>query len=333
PIIKTSQDPSACENCRRQKIKCDGGRPVCGNCSRKGRSKGDCVWKHVDGRPEAEAEAESGQPSLDMLRALEERIRHLESQGRRSSSVNTSRIHNCSSQSQSMSPGPGPGPGPGSVGPVNAGLQVPAEPQSEGFMGSASAMSIMNMIREAVDPSSPAPVATPAAAAQSVSPSTVSPSSRRTQALPTRRAAEKLAAVYWAYIHPLYPFLYKPHFQAIIRNIWDGEPLPEDKNPATRTSETNNLCLFNLVLALACQYHNVTEYEGNIDDGRKAGAALFDRARSLFSHKIADGNDQNPPSHPDHATHGAVSQQYRQPAQILGSHRSRHSNLPRPEPA
>ncbi|KAJ7106856.1 hypothetical protein C8R43DRAFT_206914 [Mycena crocata] len=64
------QKGKACINCRRRKIKCDGGRPMCGPCSRFSVAFGDC--EYTDTGPS------SGQMLEEQISILQARIEELE---------------------------------------------------------------------------------------------------------------------------------------------------------------------------------------------------------------------------------------------------------------
>lgn len=283
----------ACENCRRHKIKCDGERPVCGNCARRGRTTHLCIWKHVDGRP---TQFEDTNATASFVQQLERRIEQLE---RQAPSVSPS--------SYAAAPSARTIIDSGSVGPAAslpeslAGISamegaVTGVPQSEGFIGSASAASFMSLIRQAVDPSSAAAAAPQAQSSPRARDATFSSTSRkppRVHFLPLRQKAERLAVAYWDYIHPLYPFLYKPHFGIVFRSLWTGEVPSEARSSLMRMTEANSECMVSLVLALACQYYDSSGDGEDASQGSKSGAAFFDQARSVFQHKIADGTDHS----------------------------------------
>lgn len=67
PAAKRPKIRLACQECRDRKIRCDGGRPLCGSCSRKKLGLSECVYAE----PGSEA-------SADYVRSLEGRIRELE---------------------------------------------------------------------------------------------------------------------------------------------------------------------------------------------------------------------------------------------------------------
>ncbi|KAJ7186533.1 hypothetical protein C8R46DRAFT_1273187 [Mycena filopes] len=65
------QKGRACVNCRRRKIKCDGGKPICGQCSRFSSVFGDCEYTEHGG-------ASHGQMLEEQISILQARIEELE---------------------------------------------------------------------------------------------------------------------------------------------------------------------------------------------------------------------------------------------------------------
>lgn len=281
-VTKRSKTPLACASCRRHKIKCDGIHPVCGNCSKRGRTQERCVWKHVDGRLEKAAEPAS------FIRQLEQRVRQLESRAQ--------------SNSHLVQPIPemvGLDPAeilasPGGISAMEA--AVTDAPQNEGHISSASAAGFMNIIRRAVDPGSAVSNLvgndkTPPA--QGMTSLSASRKPSMSYVLPPRSDAERLATAYWDYVHPLYPFLYQPSFTKMFVGLWTGESVSEASSPLTETTEADRVCLVNLVLALACQYYDSPTDSQDLTEGPKSGAIFFDRARRIFQYDVSDGTGQS----------------------------------------
>ncbi|KAJ6603605.1 Zn(2)-Cys(6) binuclear cluster domain-containing protein [Mycena vulgaris] len=68
--LSALQKGKACVNCRRRKIKCDGGKPICGPCSRYSAAFGDCEY--------TEAGPSNGQMLEEQISILQGRIEELE---------------------------------------------------------------------------------------------------------------------------------------------------------------------------------------------------------------------------------------------------------------
>lgn len=270
----------ACEHCRGKKVRCDGQRPVCGNCTRKGWSSDKCIWKYVNGFQEVSSGA-----SVESLHA---RIRELEEQIKfaGSSTSNPQRLAheaggslNTGGKAHTESSG-----SPLAVNEIEA--AATGEPQSEGFVGPGSAAAFLSTVRLAVDPrtSLPSPKRVWPQAPQSDSP--------LDYVLPPRREADALLDLYWLYVHPLYLFLYKPGLQKIYSGLWTGEISCGGPSSLMQTSEASSVALVNLVLALGYQYSGKQANSGT----RHAGATLaeehFNRARSAFKHDLLDGAER-----------------------------------------
>ncbi|KAH7007704.1 fungal-specific transcription factor domain-containing protein [Ilyonectria destructans] len=292
-VLKRRKTPLACEFCRRHKIKCDGIHPICGNCSRRGRARDQCVWKHIDGRLENVPESNT------FVRQLEQRIQQLESHAWSNPQLAQPATETIGRGLSEMLASPAAA----SVGEESPGCisamegAVTNAPQSEGYIGSASAAYFMNFIRRAVDPGSAVSgpiqnVNTPPTRDTASSSALRKPS--MPYVLPPRRDAERLVIAYWDYIHPLYPFLYQPCFADIFVSLWTGKPSSsEAASPLMRTTKANSACLVNLVLALACQYYDVPVDRQDLTEGPKSGVIFFNRARSIFQYDVSDGTDQS----------------------------------------
>lgn len=281
-VSKRRKTLLACDVCRRQKIKCDGIHPVCGNCSKKGWSRDQCIWKHVDGRFENVPEPAS------FVRQLEQRVRELERQIRSPSSQTPAAQSTAESIARA-----------GARRVNAAGISamegaVTGKPQSEGFIGLASAASFMDLIRRAAEPGVTVPGLTRNAMPFQDMGST--PTMRQpsfSYDLPPRHDMDKLVQAYWVYIYPLYPFLYKPRFDDMVVSLRRGESNPDARSPLTGSAEANSVCLVNLVLALACQYYETPSPEDAPSERSEPGATFFNRARSVFQYDVADGTNQS----------------------------------------
>ncbi|KAK0210098.1 Zn(2)-Cys(6) binuclear cluster domain-containing protein [Desarmillaria ectypa] len=91
----------ACIHCRRRKMRCDGARPICGQCSRGNRSE-DCQYKNSQGRTKMEVLEEN-------ISRVEARIRELENPQQHDPPIilNDPYLVGGSSSNPSVSPGTG----------------------------------------------------------------------------------------------------------------------------------------------------------------------------------------------------------------------------------
>ncbi|KAH7031029.1 uncharacterized protein B0I36DRAFT_211340, partial [Microdochium trichocladiopsis] len=56
----------ACQICRDRKVRCDGGRPVCGSCQRRGHGQDECLYDEL------------AAPTYSYIETLESRLKRLE---------------------------------------------------------------------------------------------------------------------------------------------------------------------------------------------------------------------------------------------------------------
>jgi len=94
--------------------------------------------------------------------------------------------------------------------------------------------------------------------------------------LPTRRTADHLVDLYFKYVHTLYPLLHEPSFRAQYDALWMTPPgTNNDDDPLF-------YCIFNLVLALGCQFSTLFESSIHSSD------TFFNRAKTLLGFSIFD---------------------------------------------
>jgi hypothetical protein len=183
---------------------------------------------------------------------------------------------------------------------------VTGEPQNQGFLGSSSAAAFMKHIREAVD--SRAGVESPEGVLFGSERTQIHPESGHGQqlfgsgkrkspledyVLPPRKLADSLSRAYWANVYPLYPFLDRRNFTKMYNDIWNGtdDAVSTPMSPTTSSCPGNptSLCIFNLVLALACQYPDT------IEPGKSQSTArvFFLRAKDLLRFDPVDSADRS----------------------------------------
>ncbi|KAK5044717.1 hypothetical protein LTR84_010491 [Exophiala bonariae] len=267
----------ACEICRNKKTKCDGQRPVCGPCTRKGWGSDQCSWKYVDGTDDTIPNS--------LVRDLERRIHELERA--HSSAPSAARPWDGSFSSSAPAhrtslPANSPtqtGPGPNNISAIEG--AVTGEPQNEGYVGPAAAAALMDTVRRAVaplhvagSPVSQRPDALPMM--QLTSPPSLS------HLLPLRQEAHALLLSYWKYVHPIYPFLYRPTLESMFSSLWSGTTMPSATSPIMQTSYQDSVCLINLVLSLGCQYTVESDRDHEFRHGSAQARIYFDRARAAY---------------------------------------------------
>ena len=88
--------------------------------------------------------------------------------------------------------------------------------------------------------------------------------------LPTRRKANSLMAVYWRYVHTLYPYLDKGQIQDDYEKIWSGS--------GTISDDRSFMCLINTIFALSSQLDSSIAAE----ERSRSAAVFYTRARDLL---------------------------------------------------
>ena len=88
--------------------------------------------------------------------------------------------------------------------------------------------------------------------------------------LPSRRKADTLIALYWRYVHVLYPYLDKAQMQEDYERIWKADSSIFD--------ERSYMCLINVIFALCSQIDESTPLEGRLQSAH----VFYLRARELL---------------------------------------------------
>ena len=270
----------ACDNCRDKKVKCDGQRPVCGYCTKKGWSSDKCIWKYANGFEDVS--------STTSIESLQARIRALEAQVESHASpvrtlpglVHEEGSHrNAGYQTDAQRNG-----GASAVTAIEG--AATGEPQSEGFVGPGSAAVFLSTVRHAVDPE----------ASPNLDSRVWPPASNRDipndYVLPSQREADALFHLYWTYVHPLYPFVYKPAFQKSYIGLRSGEMCPTVPCPLMCTTKSTDVALVNLVLALSYQYSHKHTGSDITCLGAETAEEHFGRAQRAFQYDYLDGTEQ-----------------------------------------
>ncbi|XWW94035.1 hypothetical protein V2A60_001977 [Cordyceps javanica] len=286
----------ACDRCRSRKVKCDGARPACSNCSRKLDHRDHCHYGAGSNvSPPSNANAAS-LASHDKRFNSNARIPAIGSTASHSGawqpprgghypapahhrSIAAKPASTSSGVSQTHSP-PKPREYRSSHG-VDSMTAVGDETTTE-FFGSSSAGSFTAQIKAAVDsrlghsPKSHSvgaqgprnPQALPFATKRRYDPKNV--------LLPTRRLADDLMRTYWLYIDPLYPFLNRSNWQDRYSRLFAGEPLDTD--------ESVFMASLNIVFALSTQLQEGQDATVRNDTSQD----YFQRAQALVDVTIWD---------------------------------------------
>lgn len=270
----------ACENCRRRKVKCDGGRPgsspfvdmqnmtltyvACGNCQKRSDLRGRCVYTPPTSSERLSGSPSIGAPSFPAKVTPESDVDRMQ-QPRISSSSDYIQQPQITPTSLSSLPSE----------PVlhcqhTTDLSFPSDPRnsyteptphtvsgsgtSEHF-GSSSNGTFTEQIKAAIDAKfgrcglPPSPSAVPLVDASLFPPPPdehdVDVAGGMEYELPSRKQADHLVNTYWSYVHPLFPVLSKPQFMHSYAALFSGSPV--------NTNERMLVCTLNTIFAISTQ--------------------------------------------------------------------------------
>lgn len=178
---------------------------------------------------------------------------------------------------------------------------VTGEQQTQGFHGTSSAATFMQQIREAINARVGVPsenehdwdlsnqVLTHTGHQQHSSAGFTNTRVAPNYVLPPRKLADDLCQTYWTYVYPLYPFLDKRSFMESYNRIWAGDWTSTSfSSYASGSSDDINeltaVCIFYMVLALACQYSNAVDEESRRDTAK----SFFLRAKNCLQFDPVD---------------------------------------------
>ncbi|KAL1953096.1 hypothetical protein VTO42DRAFT_3597 [Malbranchea cinnamomea] len=311
----------ACERCREKKVRCDGQKPICGPCERRGYTIEGCIYKADNARSASNDE---------YLQALLHRIKVLEEACSKagvavpipSSAGDSSRV-----DSQGVKPAPvqlrnGNDLTPASFDPVQSNVTamgailspedgVRTTSTTEEFYGSSSTASFMRLARQfmASQPHTEAfkqPEVVEGGRHSEQTPcSNANPSKLHAfwkvsprfayedYSLPPRPLADHLLECYWERVYCLYPFFHRSSFQAAYENLWKSNadrknPLPDlniGLGSACDSAPGSIVfyCALNTFFALGCHFSDIPPNE------REAVAhSFFLRAKTFVGLDMLD---------------------------------------------
>ncbi|KAH7078178.1 putative C6 transcription factor [Paraphoma chrysanthemicola] len=256
----------ACDLCRRRKVKCDGGRPACGNCSKRPMLLEQCVYApNPYNHP-------TGRPPVAITDAVSEEIFPPSGLGRGSIRVAT-----CLSQPPAVC---GPSP-PLPVTPMPSGSYVEHGAASYELFGGSSSSAFIEQIKaviearfgEVTQPRSPTaipmvnislfPSHQDVAAIDDLS-------ACMEYEMPPRKQADNLVEAYWSQMDPIFPVLSKPRFMHAYIAYFSGTLADPD--------ERIFVCKLNTIFALSAQLQEtLDQYQRE-----RMSCKYFQRAQALL---------------------------------------------------
>ncbi|KAF7886500.1 uncharacterized protein EAF01_011178 [Botrytis porri] len=263
PARKRRRTQLACNSCRQRKTACNGDRPSCSSCIRRG-VQDSCSYEEATVGSKA---------SINTGKSL-----------MISSPKPNIHFRSVSQSTSSPSLAAGVATSPGNVG----GLAMVSDTETQDSLyGGSSTIALVFQVRQAASDQA-VPIN------ETHKPSTDNLPQPRGEVeilhkqdfanfiLPQRQQADEFMKCYWEFVHPVFPLLDLQGFNATYEKLWISSPgkgLDEDE-----LNETIFHATLNLVFALGCQYSK------DVPPERKSSYAdeLYRRSRRLLNFEILD---------------------------------------------
>ncbi|KAJ6440029.1 C6 transcription factor [Purpureocillium lavendulum] len=262
----------ACDTCRARKVKCDGARPACGNCSKRFVQRDKCRYSSNDRKPAstggdnprllashvllAAREPEppssafvatpfSAAPTVHVLPPVVASLRPRSASGSGGERPLAPHVVTSSEVPQEEQPDTSPSVIDSMTAVVDDGVST------EEYFGSSSAGSFTAQIKAAIGIrlGKTKPTSSPSTSNPGLANITAARRkgmlSTAHDVLPPRRQADHLMNVYWHYIHSLYPFLDRRKWERSYSALFAGTPLDTDERIFVATLD--------IIFALATQ--------------------------------------------------------------------------------
>ncbi|KAF2182323.1 hypothetical protein K469DRAFT_669687 [Zopfia rhizophila CBS 207.26] len=306
PPIKRRKVAIACEACRGRKARCDGSKPVCGNCSSRAEQ---CIYKVST--LQVASTNEYIEKLVSRVAELEielERVRHPPDNPRQNTSNNGSSppsqmppplavsldldhgAHPPSAHTQGVFQA-----APSSVDAMGADAGETPDPGDK-FYGSSSTLSFMRQVYSAISPGTEnsSPNATTIINKQRCAQSSACFVAPENFSLLPRFLSDYLINLYWERVHSLYPFIHKPTFMLAYEHLWapaasTSANLPQQPGLGLGGSEAAGPtslvfhCALNAMLALAMQFSHLPLVERD-----RLAASCMEKSKNLLKLDLFD---------------------------------------------
>ncbi|KZL71544.1 fungal specific transcription factor [Colletotrichum tofieldiae] len=186
----------ACEACRRRKVKCDGARPACGNCSKRTDLRNECTYSSEANEKSFSREKTANASPRSPRRAMP-KIMH---------------TPDASFKQPPMPPISHPPPNATPKSTVSSGPDLARRSRIE---------------RHPITPSDASPSVVDSMT--TVREDGMVTGSQADYVLPPRKQADHLMDLYWYYVDPLYPFLDQQRFEHSYRALFAGTSIDADE--------------------------------------------------------------------------------------------------------
>ncbi|EEU48925.1 uncharacterized protein NECHADRAFT_75561 [Fusarium vanettenii 77-13-4] len=276
---------TACKSCQDRKTRCDGSRPACSACHRRGVAV-ECIY-------------ENSPASASYLSALEQRLQRLEQRQdveprpsqpvERRVSRNDS-IHEDSVASREMQTSPGT-QGPYSpntsryASNVDGLATVSTTTENECMYGPSSTIAFVQFCNETNRQGS-LPEAEEQADEQ---PSAAIPEAIREKdpfaaVYPPRRTADDFVRCFWEFVHPVFPVLHKTSFMSRYNLLWSADENETSNDTISEMEEVIFSSTLNIVFAIGCRFSE------SVPAASRASLAqtFYQRSRSIYRFEILD---------------------------------------------
>lgn len=309
-IRKRRKVAVACDQCRSRKSRCDGIKPVCGECSHRRQQRSPCRY-NLEHQKDPERDRYVG-TLLKRIQDLERELilakesRHvtkfLGSKGS-SSFITTHHESNLETPGLEESATDGAVPKPvtasrdeellmavDAMG-ANSTMGEVGQGDDNRYYGSSSAVALMQHVYSAINHGSPTPTMLTSSGSPSNQKRVVNQPRLLTNdevhnaKLFSRSVTDEILDCYWEKIYHLYPFVHKPTFMSAYVQIWRPEQSVDERitlngglggSPAYGSRSVVFHCALNLMLALATQFMDMP-----LESRQRFEKCFADKAKSL----------------------------------------------------
>ncbi|RGP67583.1 transcription activator acu-15 [Fusarium sporotrichioides] len=308
----------ACDNCRERKIKCDGSKPICRPCSKRGEPPARCMYTVIAGTAKHLSEQEYILSLQKQVTDMQEVIDQLRQQAEANAATATINANSNESRSPRDRPPSASGttgidsgttraatgrsagistrvPEAGGPSPVSAmgATTLTQNCQEDDFFGQSS---VHSLLREVSHSQSRNLASSRDRTQKSTSVSVLGFSAAALCspdfALPPRHVADRILDLYFNSVHIFYPWTHSVSFKKRYESLWESRdyPGPETGDSGDiglggeRCSESSFFCALNAMFALGCEFSDFPQKEA-------ASATFSSRMKSLLQMDILDKGD------------------------------------------
>lgn len=306
----------ACDQCRVRKTRCDGVKPVCGECLQRANRSDPCRYKNAQTDPEQEEYVRSLHLRIHQLEcaniSLKSRLKTSQSGDTgQAAGLTVTPVSENAAQHVFTNPAPQPAAPPPTrahlqeeeVSPVDAmGANSTIEPDDQGhdsrYYGSSSTVSFMQQVYGTVLNGG----TSSNSASQLGNPPRKNAVAKRDRvwvlqdmeqlSLLPRPLMDRALNCYWDRVYHLYPFIHKPTFMRAYEQLWQPNPSESELNTPEAglggsleygPHSTVFHCALNVMLALSMQFMDTP-----LDDRRKLEDLFAKKARDLCHLDLLD---------------------------------------------